>query len=186
MCCPGGNSDFYPISLSALTKAGLCKWQNQIEFIFTDLESVGFVVSSGLISSLPPFFSFPPFPLFFFLFFLSSFNPYEWFYYPTTHWESWHERRHTLCVGVIFHLCLRVDSPSLSALPCALGGWPVCTASCRLPCPLASWVWPLRGPSRRWEGRIRKVSFPLAGSSQAVVCQRIISIHLLKATTPTR
>lgn len=50
MCCPGGNSDFYLISLSAVKKTGLCKWQNQIEFIFTALESMGFIVSSGLIS----------------------------------------------------------------------------------------------------------------------------------------
>ena len=50
MCRPGGNSDFYLISLSALKKAGLCKWQKQIEFIFTALESVGFIVSNGFMS----------------------------------------------------------------------------------------------------------------------------------------
>ena len=59
MCRPGGNSDFYLISLSALKKAGLCKWQRQIEFIFTALESVGFIVSNGFmsLSSLPFFLS---------------------------------------------------------------------------------------------------------------------------------
>lgn len=59
MCRPGGNSDFYLISLSALKKAGLCKWQKQIEFIFTALESVGFIVSNGFmsLSSLPFTFS---------------------------------------------------------------------------------------------------------------------------------
>lgn len=70
MCCPGGNSDFYPISLSALKKTGLRKWQNQIEFIFTALESMGFIVSSGLISlSSSSFFLLPSFSSIFFLFF---------------------------------------------------------------------------------------------------------------------
>ena len=61
MCRPGGNSDFYLISLSALKKAGLCKWQKQIEFILTALESVGFIVSNGFMSlSSLPFFLFLP------------------------------------------------------------------------------------------------------------------------------
>lgn len=74
MCCPGGNSDFYPISLSALKKTGLRKWQNQIEFIFTALESMGFIVSSGLISlSSSSFFLLPSFSSIFFFSSLSFF-----------------------------------------------------------------------------------------------------------------
>lgn len=75
---PGGNSDSYLISLSALKKAGLCKWQKQIEFIFTALfESVGFIVSNGFMSSSLPF-----------LLFLPVLTLTSTFYYPTSHWES--------------------------------------------------------------------------------------------------
>ena len=80
----------------------------------------------------------------------------------------------SLCVQIIFQPLLQVNSPPLSALPCALGGWPVWTASCRLLCPLASWVWRLGGPGggERQDGREGTVflASSLPGCSWSVGC----------------
>lgn len=108
MCRPGGNSDFYLISLSALKKAGLCKWQKQIEFIFTALESVGFIVSNGFMS-------------------LSSFSPSSFSSWFSSHLQvlllsdnslgKLTREKAALCVcRFVFHLLLQVNFPLY--LPC--------------------------------------------------------------------
>lgn len=139
MCRPGGNSDFYLISLSALRKAGLCKWQKQIEFIFTALKSVGllFPMNSSLssLSPLPPFSS--PAPSFSSLFFLH----FQVVLLPSNSFGKLTREKAVSCVCGVFSTCSsQVNFSPLSTLPWALGGWPAWTALCSLLCPLASRV----------------------------------------------
>ena len=80
---------------------------------------------------------------------------------------SWQERRLFCVCSFFFHLLLQVNFPPLSALPCALGSWPIWTASYSNPM-MVHMRSKLTFPGRGWS--LSEKSFSVSHSLKVILC----------------